>query len=185
MKTNDVLSATAVFISAMAMSFASAPAYSQGHGEHGGGEHGGAHDGPEGGEHGGFHGEHGGRDHGQFHQGDGDGHGAHFQHILHHGHFRQFHHDGGFFIGPGWGCWGVWGCGYPYYYPPSVIPAPMPEPSTYIEEDESYGEDNVRYGSSRPAYYWYRCDNPSGYYPYIKECPAGWRRVVPGEAPLW
>ena len=27
--------------------------------------------------------------------------------------------------------------------------------------------------------YWYYCQNPMGYYPYVKECPNGWMKVVP------
>lgn len=45
---------------------------------------------------------------------------------------------------------------YPYYSPPPV----------YVEQGD-------------PGGYWYRCDNPSGYYPDVRECPAGWRRIVP------
>jgi hypothetical protein len=30
-----------------------------------------------------------------------------------------------------------------------------------------------------PPAYWYYCQNPPGYYPYIKDCPAGWMTVVP------
>jgi hypothetical protein len=31
--------------------------------------------------------------------------------------------------------------------------------------------------------YWYYCQNPQGYYPYVKECPAGWLQVVPQPTP--
>lgn len=62
-----------------------------------------------------------------------------------------------------------------YYYPPpyyAVEPAAPAEPPVYIEQD-----------MSRPAaatpYYWYYCEKPQGYYPYIKECPGGWRAVEP------
>jgi len=27
--------------------------------------------------------------------------------------------------------------------------------------------------------YWYYCENPKGYYPYVKDCPYGWMKVVP------
>lgn len=27
--------------------------------------------------------------------------------------------------------------------------------------------------------YWYYCQNPQGYYPYVKQCPSGWMKVVP------
>ena len=27
--------------------------------------------------------------------------------------------------------------------------------------------------------YWYYCQDPAGYYPYVKECPRGWQPVSP------
>jgi len=50
---------------------------------------------------------------------------------------------------------------YPYYAPP---------PAVYVEQGD-------------PAGYWYHCSNPPGYYPYVKECPAGWNRVAPTSPP--
>ena len=68
---------------------------------------------------------------------------------------------------------------YPYYpnyaYPPVVVP--QQPPYVYIEQESS------QQASQQPApqqkYYWYHCDNPEGYYPYIKECPSGWQKVLP------
>jgi hypothetical protein len=71
---------------------------------------------------------------------------------------------------------------YPYYYPPAVaVPAPA-QPPVYIEQ-----------GSAQPApqqapatpenFYWYHCDKPDGYYPYIRECPSGWQKVAPTPPP--
>ena len=58
-----------------------------------------------------------------------------------------------------------------YYYPPGIILAPP----TYLD------------GSSVPPgvqpAYWYYCDNPRGYYPNVRECPGGWRQVVPTPPP--
>jgi hypothetical protein len=31
--------------------------------------------------------------------------------------------------------------------------------------------------------YWYYCQNPQGYYPYVKQCPNGWMKVVPSPPP--
>jgi hypothetical protein len=39
-----------------------------------------------------------------------------------------------------------------YYYPPPV----------YIEKQ-----------------YWFYCESAGAYYPYVKECPSGWQRVLP------
>jgi hypothetical protein len=64
----------------------------------------------------------------------------------------------------------------PYYYPPYYQPiAEVPSsPPVYIEQ-----------GSAQPAPapwqsdWWYYCADAKGYYPYVKECPAGWQRVAP------
>jgi hypothetical protein len=66
---------------------------------------------------------------------------------------------------------------YPYaYYPPTVV-VPAPQEQIYIEK----GDDSqpTTGNTSQAGYYWYHCDKPEGYYPYIKECPAGWQQVTP------
>jgi len=68
---------------------------------------------------------------------------------------------------------------YPYYaYPPVVISPPAPQsPPVYVEKgQESAAPDE---STSTQDYYWYHCDKPEGYYPYIKECPGGWQKVTP------
>ncbi|MBD5802138.1 hypothetical protein AZOA_15640 [Azoarcus sp. Aa7] len=63
--------------------------------------------------------------------------------------------------------------GYPSYYayPPAVtVPS---SPPVYIERDDA-DDDRKSAGN-----YWYYCDRPEGYYPYVKECPGGWERVAP------
>ena len=62
---------------------------------------------------------------------------------------------------------------YPYYYPP-VVAAPA-EPTTYIEQ----GEVQAQAQPAQPSNYWYYCDKPQGYYPYVKQCPGGWQKVSP------
>jgi hypothetical protein len=91
-----------------------------------------------------------------------------------HGH--GFHHDGHvfvrshvfigapFFIGdPFW--WGPW----PYYSPPPVVV--QPSSTTYLQQ-----------GPAAPTY-WYYCQSPQGYYPYVTQCPGGWLTVVPPVQP--
>jgi hypothetical protein len=86
-----------------------------------------------------------------------------------HGHGRV-----GVFVGPGvwWGGPWWWGPGYPYYdypgysypyYAPPVYVQPQPPP--------------------QQPYYWYYCQNPQGYYPYVQQCPNGWMQVVPPASP--
>jgi len=61
---------------------------------------------------------------------------------------------------------------YPPYaaYPPTVV---VPSsPPVYIEREDDAA------ASPRDGY-WYYCDRPEGYYPYVKECPGGWERVAP------
>lgn len=63
--------------------------------------------------------------------------------------------------GPPW--W--WGPAYPYYVAPPVI---------VQQESPVY--------TQQPAY-WYYCQNPQGYYPYVQQCPGGWMTVVPPATP--
>lgn len=87
---------------------------------------------------------------------------------------RHFHHGVhiGVYIGPSFG----WGWYYPppvYYYPyPLVVMAPA-APPVYIEQAPAAAQPEPQ------ANYWYYCSNPDGYYPYIKQCPGGWKRVAP------
>jgi hypothetical protein len=90
------------------------------------------------------------------------GRGGHSEFVLH----------GGVWIGPPW--WGgPWWWGPPYYpyypyypYPPSVEETPVyVQPPAQEQQDE--GD------------YWYYCTNPQGFYPYVKQCPKGWLRVIP------
>ena len=86
-------------------------------------------------------------------------------------HGRRGHGHVHFYWGPAW----YWGPAY-YYPPPAYYyPPPRPaEPPVYIERI-----DPAETGS------WYYCEDSRGYYPYVKECPAGWKRVpaAPANAP--
>ena len=74
---------------------------------------------------------------------------------------------------PFWGPpWGPWYYPAPYYYPVPVVVSP-PAPVTYIEQRSAPAES----GS-----WWYYCETAKGYYPYVRECPAGWQRVAPTPA---
>ena len=60
-----------------------------------------------------------------------------------------------------------------YYYPPTVIvPAPRP---VYIERQDDLAASAPNQNQS----YWYYCNAAGGYYPYVKECPSGWQKVLP------
>jgi len=49
------------------------------------------------------------------------------------------------------------------------------QPTTYIEQPAPQPAQPQQSAVG----YWYYCANPGAYYPYIKECPAGWQRVAP------
>lgn len=96
---------------------------------------------------------------------------------------RPWHHGGvgivigAPFFGPYWG-WGYgypgyWGYPNPYYYPPAVGYADAPN---YVERPDAA---QAQAPAAPAAYYWYYCNSPDGYYPYVKACPAGWKKVVP------
>ncbi len=85
-----------------------------------------------------------------------------------HGHWRG--HVGVYFGDPFW----PWGYYPPYPYYPPVVAVPVPtSPPVYIEREPAQPEES----------YWYYCENPQGYYPYIKSCPGGWKKVVPTPTP--
>jgi hypothetical protein len=88
-------------------------------------------------------------------------------------------------IGPFWGpYWGSYGYpyGYPYAYPygypyayPYGYPPVVAVPSTQVDVQPS----PPAAAQPPPAASWYYCDNPQGYYPYVQQCPGGWRAVAP------
>jgi len=125
---------------------------------------------------GGGGGMHGGGMSGGGMQGGMQGGGFHGHDGFHHDGFHHdgFHHGHGhavFFVGGAWPGWWWWG--YPYYdgWPyPAGYPGYYAPPAQYIEKGD--GSD----GASANAW-WYHCDQPDGYYPYVKECPGGWQTV--------
>jgi hypothetical protein len=59
------------------------------------------------------------------------------------------------------------------YAAPVVVPPPVvvtPTPSVVVPP-------------AAPPTFWYYCDNPRGYYPYVSQCPSGWRAVSPTPGP--
>jgi hypothetical protein len=90
-------------------------------------------------------------------------------------HFGPGYYPRAGFRHPGW--WGprlYWGGPVvvePNYYsaPPVVI---QQAPPVYAQPEQP-----------QPESYWYYCQNPQGYYPYVKNCPGGWMKVIPSPAP--
>jgi hypothetical protein len=106
------------------------------------------------------------------------------------GHYGGYAHGHGYgYYGRyGYGWWGNpywWGYSYwrgypywwdypyssyydPYYYEGYGAPPVLPQGVTPPAES----------GQQQPSY-WHFCQDPEGYYPYVKDCPGGWMTVVP------
>jgi len=91
----------------------------------------------------------------------------------HHGGTRVFI-GGSFWAGPP-PFWGPAPWGPRYYY---SGPAYYGPPTAFVQPYGGY----IQRGQEESDY-WYYCENPQGYYPYIKSCPGGWMRVVPETVP--
>jgi hypothetical protein len=83
---------------------------------------------------------------------------------------------GGLFIGPRYGYggfydpfWWPYSYGYPYYgLPPRVIVRQYgPSPRDYLIPPDG----------PAPQANWYHCNNPEGYYPYVRSCDGPWQAV--------
>lgn len=102
----------------------------------------------------------------------------------HHGsHFRA-RVGVGISIGPGF-VYGYPGYVYPapYYYSPGYYPPVVASSPQYIEQGPDGNPVAVPDDAAAPAQtWWYRCDRPAGYYPYVKDCPGGWQQV-PAQPP--
>jgi len=97
----------------------------------------------------------------------------------HYGH-GYWHGGVGVYFGVPGPYYPYYGYPYPYYpYPPAVI-APA-QPPVYVEQQPQTVQPSSVQAQIAPAQdatnYWYYCSNPDGYYPYVKDCPAGWKKV--------
>jgi hypothetical protein len=112
-----------------------------------------------------------------------------------HGDFHDFHggHDHfgfGFGFGDPWWGWGwdsaYWGYPYnpyyPYYYPPYPAyyapPAGYAPPTGYAPPPGSAPGAPAQAAVAPPPQYWYYCDSPQGYYPYVQNCGSTWKQVA-------
>jgi hypothetical protein len=62
----------------------------------------------------------------------------------------------------------------PYYYPPAAVVPYLPP--VYTEQGNALPAPMQAQGD------WYYCAASKAYYPYVRECPAGWQRV-PAQPP--
>ena len=77
---------------------------------------------------------------------------------------------------------GLLGLSYPYYgypYHPEYNRYPDYYPAAVIEQPSA--GIYLQPAPQQPVTptYWYYCRDPEGYYPYVKQCPGGWMKVVP------
>jgi hypothetical protein len=83
------------------------------------------------------------------------------------GRFRDERFRSSFFFGVSplwWDPW--WEYPNPYY---TQTPVVIEQPQEYIYQGSQTAAPN----------YWYFCQSSEGYFPYVKECPEGWMKVVP------
>ena len=68
---------------------------------------------------------------------------------------------------------------YPYHYayPPVVIQ--QAAPPVYIEQGTPEAAPAPATPAAQAGNYWYYCNNPQGYYPYVQQCPQPWQKVSP------
>lgn len=87
----------------------------------------------------------------------------------------------GVVIGPQWGPWYYpQPYNYPPYYPPVVVE--RYNPPVYIEQPAPIAPPPNTAVVPPPApqtNYWYYCAASKAYYPYVRECPGGWQKVLP------
>lgn len=101
-------------------------------------------------------------------------------------HLHGHHHHGGprvsLAFGPYFGPWGY----SPYFYDPFFysrrwddrpIVIEQPAPQVYVEQPQAYSQ------AAPTNNYWYFCEAAQAYWPYVKECPSGWQKVVPQPPP--
>jgi hypothetical protein len=142
-----------------------------------GGFHGGTAGGFHGGTGGGFHGgggagfRSGGFRGGEFHRGGFRGGRERFERFHRFGFFGDFG-----FVGPAFG-FGV----YPFFWDPFWFPSPYPAytyaPPVVIQPEPQVSGPQP--SSPATPTYWYYCVDAKAYYPYTRQCPGGWLKVVP------
>lgn len=114
------------------------------------------------------HDGHDGHDDSHWH-GDIHSYHGHDYHQWHSGHWYHGDHYG--HLGWWWLAGGMW-----YYYPVPVYPYPNPyAPSTVIVQ--SAPEPTAETEVPPAPQSWYYCQSARKYYPYVSECPEGWKAV--------
>jgi len=115
-------------------------------------------------------------------RGDGGRHGGwhgdirHFErHDLHTWRSGEWHHGRhGGRLGWWWVAAGAW-----YFYPQPVYPYPDPylPPVVVVQPTTTPAPQPVAPVIQPPTQNWYYCKASKAYYPYVSNCPAGWKTV--------
>jgi hypothetical protein len=84
--------------------------------------------------------------------------GGHWNHGWHNGHFGWW-----------WFAGGAW-----FFYDEPIYPYPAYVADEYVDD---FSDD---YDGGQ---YWYYCQNPAGYYPYVQRCGSPWQPVPPTPPP--
>jgi len=105
-------------------------------------------------------------------------HGGYYGGRYYGGHYGHGHYYGGYYY-PYWYSSFYWGfpiLGWPYAWPYAYSSyGGWPYyPSEATEPPPAYSEP-----AQQQTYRWYYCQDPKGYYPYVKSCPSGWIEVEP------
>ena len=88
----------------------------------------------------------------------------------------------GVVVGVGPGFWG-WGWGPWWGVPPVVVAPPVFAQPPVVSVDQFppvWVQQDV---ASQQQSFWYFCEGAQAYYPYVRECPGGWMKVVPPSGP--
>ena len=93
--------------------------------------------------------------------------------------YRVGGHGGG-----GWGALGLALFGTAVFLaatapPPPYYPAPVYVPQPYVPQTVVVTQAATAPAPAPQTNWWYHCDQPAGYYPYISTCPRGWTKVSP------
>lgn len=93
-------------------------------------------------------------------------------------HGYGWHRGHGYYAGIYFAPWPLYvGPYYPVYSVQYVQSAPVVSTTYYVQGNESGNTTpNVNPQQSSTGD-WYYCNNPDGYYPYIKTCNTAWQRV--------
>jgi hypothetical protein len=111
-----------------------------------------------------------------------DGHGWGGEHDIRH--FENHHlpvwRGGNWYHGRHEGRLGWWwiAAGTWYFYPQPVYPYPDPyiPPVIVVQPAPSSSQTEIP-AVPPPAQNWYYCEASKSYYPYVSNCPAGWKTV--------